>query len=176
MGFGFQTNPDNLLATAFSSWANAAFNTTGVLGTDSVNFILAQDYNVNGGGSTNPFYMDVGTATSGNLNVNGGNPAPGLAAGYGASVLFTFDTASFDAATFNPLDFFFRDSDPTTNDMSFRFQQTSGIGGTGNDGSDKVAVSFHLEEDYQVPEPATYGLFGAAALLGLALRRRFRRR
>lgn len=192
MGFGFETNPDNLYATAFSSWASASLNAPGTFGSDTIDFNLAQNYNLSGGGALNPFYMDVGTATGG--NVNGGNPGAGLASGHGAKFRFTFGSPAFDAATFNPFDFFFRDADPDIYDMSFRFQQTGGLDqcqpdagrkGKGfgdcftqchDDGSDKVAIVFNTEFDYEVPEPSTYGLIGAGALLGLALHRRFRRR
>ncbi len=187
MGFGFETNPDNLQATSFASWASSALN-AGPAGLDPINFSLAQNYDLSGGGA-NQFYMDAGTAASG--NVNGGNPGNGLAAGYGAKFLFTFNTPSFNAATFNPLDFFFRDADPDIYDMSFRFQQTGGLGTAStpgrhsghftdcfenDNGSDKVAIVFNLEQDFEVPEPSTYGLIGAGALLALALHRRFRRR
>lgn len=189
MGFGFETNPDNLLATWFGAWTNTAFNAPGTFGGDAINFNLTQDYNLSGG-TGSPFYMDVGTATGG--NVNGGNPSAGLSAGHGASFRFRFNSAAFDATTFNPFDFFFRDTDPDIYDMSFRFQQTSGLGQydsarrsdsfghsfaqCDNDGSDKVAIVFNTEYDYEVPEPSTYGLIGAGALLALALHRRFRRR
>ncbi len=183
-GFGFETNPDNLWANRFAAWTNPAFNAPGIWGSDAINFVLNQNYELNGGGSDHPYYMDLGTSSSGNVHA-------GLASGYGASFRFRFTstTSGFDAATFNPYDFFFRDTDADPWDMSFRFQQTSGLPATyfsgcynpcdnpcGNEGSDKVAVAFHLEEDLQVPEPSTYGLLGAAALLGLVVTRRLRRR
>ncbi len=186
-GFGFETNPGNLWANAFASWSNTAFNAPGVWGSDAINFVLNQNYTLNGGGAAQPYYMDLGTSSSGNVHA-------GLASGHGATFRFRFTSpaSGFDAATFNPYDFFFRDNDADPWDMSFRFQQTSGLhSGRGaqfsgcygscahpcdDDGSDKVAVAFHLEEDLQVPEPSTYGLIGAAALLGLVVTRRLRRR
>ena len=50
-------------------------------------------------------------------------------------------------------------------DMLFRFQSTNGAG------SDKIAVNL-----VEVPEPSTYGLFGAGALAALIAIRRFRRK
>lgn len=179
-GFGFETAPDELTATAFDAGGNSAFNAFGYFGTDWVNFVLNQPFDLSGGGGggDGPFDMDVGASRTGNVSA-------GLAAGHGASFLFTFNTPDFEANLFNPLDFFFLDDDADTWDMSFRFQQTSGIYkdhrcthycDCGGEGSDKVALAFHLEEDFQVPEPSTYGLLGAGALLALALGRRFRRR
>ncbi len=176
-GFGFDTAPSNLTANAFGAWGNSAFNAAGVGGTDWVNFSLNQNFNLNGGGRSQPYYMDIGTHSSGSVHA-------GLAAGRGASFLFKFDTSEFDSDLFNPIDFFFNDLDSSMWDMSFRFQQTSGLYNThrctyhcncGDNGSDKVAIAFHLEEDLQVPEPSTYGLIGAGALLVLVLRRRLRR-
>ena len=181
-GFGFETNPGNLWANRFAAWGDSALNAPGVWGTDSIGFALSQNYTLNGGGAAQPYSMDLGAAHSGNVH-------SGLAAGHGASFRFRFTApgSAFDAATFNPYDFFFRDTDSDQWDMSFRFQQTDGRFATWDkchpgcyspcgEGSDKVAVSFNLENDYQVPEPSTYGLLGAAALAGLALFRRLRRR
>lgn len=169
-GFGFETAPNNLTATGSLAWGNSSLNLPGVFGTDWVNFALNQDYNLNGGGSSHPYYMDVGASSSGNVHA-------GLSAGHGATFLFAFNTPDFDASLFNPLDFFFNDLDADPWDMAFRFQQTSGLFDHRcvDSGSDKVALAFHLEEDFEVPEPSTYGLIGAGALLALVLRRRLRR-
>lgn len=167
-GFGFRTEPDNLAAIGFAAWGNSAFNAPSVGGTDWVQFALNQDYNLSGGGGAHPYYMDVGASSFGNVHA-------GLSAGHGASFLFAFDTSNFVAADFNPFDFFFGENETSLYDMSFRFQQTSGLFDCGDNGSDKVALAFHLEQDLEVPEPSTYGLIGAGALLALALRRRFRR-
>jgi hypothetical protein len=102
-------------------------------------------------------------------SVNGeGNSLEG---GYWAEFEFKFDIA--DGATFDAGGFFLTTSDY---DLTWRMQSV------GDDGQDSDFFGLDLGEDPGgggsgfVPEPSTYGMFGALALLGLMVVRQLRRR
>ena len=111
--------------------------------------------------------MDIGAETQ--------SPNPiskGLAGGYQTVFSFYFNGASDQVFldSFNA-DTFFSDADGE--DLFFRFQSVSS-NGVGTADSDKVFVGWDPGGggfDNPVPEPSTYGLFGAMVLLALVMAR-----
>jgi hypothetical protein len=124
-----------------------------------------------GGGG---FTVDLGLESDNNGNPNGNSVANGVE--FGETVVFKF---SFDAVTYampeleSVADFF--NQDATGPDFLVRWQNVRNA----NQGSDAFGGDFPHETDIpqggEVPEPATYGLIGAAALIGLVSLRRLRR-
>ena len=107
------------------------------------------------------YSQEFGVSTDG--SPDGGNPNNGILWGQTASFLFTFpDFGAADVANFIG-----------QNGLSVRFQQVNMInpsekafGGPGGGGGGGGGA---------VPEPSTYGLFAAMALLGLMVARHMRR-
>ncbi|MEO6567806.1 MAG: hypothetical protein ABIO94_03510 [Opitutaceae bacterium] len=120
---------------------------------DPINFAVVQPYS-----ETNPVgTFDIGAEAS--------SPAPdnGLAAG--ATAVFTFQFGG-DLTNFSQANFF--GSNGSDSDFGFRFQAV----GTNGSGSDK----FVYYDNPPIPEPSTYGLVAASALIGLVGVKRYRSR
>lgn len=109
--------------------------------------------------NVNNFNQDVGAGSG--VNVNGGQPNQGVL--FGTTANFVFQFADFASAT----------GFLGENGMSTKWQALSTTGGSnegyGNPGTPGGPI-------VPVPEPATYGLIGAAMLmLGVVVRRKTRR-
>jgi hypothetical protein len=120
------------------------------------------------------FYEGVAPGPAGwslDVAVRSGGPNDGLFGGYWAEFEFKFDIA--DGATFDADTFFGSNSGYS---LEWRFQSV------GANGQLSDALGWEYEDDGggggggAVPEPSTYGLFGALALLGLMVVRQMRRR
>lgn len=96
----------------------------------------------------------------------------GLSGGY--SALFTFQftasTASFLTSNFNANKFF---GDADLKDLYFKFQEVSS-GGCAGTNTDEIYVGFPSGDIPPTPEPSTYGMIGAALLVGLVAHRKYR--
>jgi hypothetical protein len=127
----------------------------------------AIDFDEGEGTGPGAYYLDV-SAHAASSGSGGGDT---LLGGYWAEFEFKFDIA--EGATFDPNGFFLTTS---AYDLTWRFQTV----GTGGQDSDFLGLD--LGEDPGgggsgfVPEPSTYGMFGALALLGLMVVRQLRRR
>ena len=160
-GFGFDVGTGFTWTSAFTQTNPASAIPNMATGTDAINFAPEQPYSEAG------VSMDIGSQAT--------NPQPqdGLAGGYTAGFTFGFSTstATYFTDNFNAA-YFFGDADGQ--DLYFRFQAISSNGvGTAN--SDKVYVTWDNGGggfDNPVPEPSTYGLFGAMALMALVIARR----
>jgi hypothetical protein len=122
---------------------------------------IFEPYDLSQGGGL--YAQDIGDGT-GNTP-QGGNPGDGIR--FGEIAVFTFQFADFTSA-----DGFF----DSATDISVRWQQVGTNGSfQGSDyggGNDRPPPS---EGEVPVPEPSTYGLLAAGALVALAVYRRFRR-
>ena len=128
------------------------------------NWNVIAPYDLKAGG--NQFQQDVGAGVHIG-QPNGGNPNDGIK--FGEIVKFVFTLPDFTDAQLP--DFF------PGNDLTFRWQEV-GLDGKVGEGSD---ANFGTgtppgTRGGPVPEPSTYGLMAAAALLGLVGYRRFGKR
>ncbi|HLP03445.1 MAG TPA: PEP-CTERM sorting domain-containing protein [Opitutaceae bacterium] len=123
-----------------------------------------------GGGVT----VDLGLESDDNGNPNGNDVKNGVEFGEIVQFKFSFDATTYDIPDLEYVADFFNQN-PDGPDFLVRWQNVLGsTAGT----SDAFAGDFPNDTDVPqgpVPEPSTYGLIGAAALLGLVSYRRFRR-
>jgi hypothetical protein len=156
--FGFNTPGDGSGISIFSqTW------TLNPTSHDTTMWVPASPFEISNGGNQNQLLAEFGSDTNGK-NGNGGNTQNAIKAG--DKTVFVFQLPAFDVAQLDQFN-------ATGPDVIVRWQQV------GADGEASDFGSGEFEEPGEpltpVPEPSTYGLLGALALVGLTVYRRVRR-
>lgn len=135
-------------------------------------------YTLNAGGRRGGVTVDLGITSDSNRNPNGNSVLNGVEFGEVVIFQFSFDPLTYDIPDLADIADFFNQS-ANGKDFLVRWQHVetnSRCCCGGGETSDTFAGAFPTDEFHEVPEPATYGLFGLLVLATAIGVRRFRRK